>query len=289
MSTHRRSLRGHRNACVPLFLVCCGLLLALQLQSGSPSVALASTAHTLAVSAPPTLNPTAPTDQGFARASVSVVRLLASYADANDPNKTVVECTGLGVLVKSLPPSGDTNRQNDWILTDGSLLNSTQPTCASNGPAGTLSQIQISLNTTYNSTSPPTIQLDGNSTPPLSKAIMCPDTANPTNLANCNNNNGLAFLSFQGKEVPFVDLARPSERAPGNRAIALTDASGKFPNANTDSGSATGFLTPQLRDPKDLELGTPLIDPTTGHLTDLHLAGASSRISGYQSPSLPDT
>ena len=47
MSTHRHSLRGYRNTCLPLFLIGCGLLLTLQLLLGSFSVALASDAHSL--------------------------------------------------------------------------------------------------------------------------------------------------------------------------------------------------------------------------------------------------
>src|SRR5438105_12237828 len=105
MSTHRHSLRGYRNRCVPLFLECCGLLLALQLWFVTSSVALASAAHTIVVSDNPTPTPTALPDPGFVQAKGSVVRLLVSYTDPTDSAKTVISCTGLGVVVKSSPVS----------------------------------------------------------------------------------------------------------------------------------------------------------------------------------------
>ena len=109
MSTHRHSLRGLRNTQVPLLLIGCGLLLALQLCLAS--VAFASSVGTIAPL--PSSTPTAPSNQGFALARVSVVRLLVSYTSNGN---ALANCTGLGVLVKSLPGNGP----NDVVLTDSS-------------------------------------------------------------------------------------------------------------------------------------------------------------------------
>src|SRR5438045_3994539 len=107
----------------------------------------ASTTHGMLVSdSPPTPTPNVNAD--FARTSAPIVRLLVTYTAKND-GTPIAYCTGLGVLVKSLSAS---STPNDWILTDGSLVNKTQATCAGGqnaGPVGTRSGIEIFFNTNY--------------------------------------------------------------------------------------------------------------------------------------------
>jgi hypothetical protein len=224
-------------------------------------------AHPMTASA----NPTAPTDKGFALARVSVVRLLFSYT--TDPNATpVATCPGLGVLVKSWPTS-DAADPNNWVLTDGFLLDSTnsQVTCASNHPKGILAGFQVFLNTTFSGTEQPFSS---------STAPVCVDQA------NCLK--GPALVGFHtDTPLPFVDLAKSqaSSSASGDRAIALTkDAAGPLPLPSEKN--PTKFLTPQVfaLNKAGLEGGTPFID-AAGNLDGLHPtnAGSSSSLSDISS------
>ncbi len=87
--------------------------------------------------------------QSLARAGVSVVRLLVSYHDKAAAPGEMIECTGLGVLIASWPNEGQ-NDQNNWVLTDGSLVNSdTKATCAVTQPKAVLSSIQITMSSGY--------------------------------------------------------------------------------------------------------------------------------------------
>ncbi|HEY7414348.1 MAG TPA: hypothetical protein VH593_04080, partial [Ktedonobacteraceae bacterium] len=90
--------------------------------------------------------------QDVARAGVSLVRLVTSY----DTGTGSVQCTGLGVLVASWPPQSG-NDQNNWVLTDGSLLNGSiaqNPGAVTCGPnpivTARLASVQISFSTAYN-------------------------------------------------------------------------------------------------------------------------------------------
>jgi hypothetical protein len=57
------------------------------------------------------------------RAGASIVRLLVTY---NKPNTSgTVYCTGLGVIVASWP-ARNASDQNNWVLTDSSLVNGKQ-------------------------------------------------------------------------------------------------------------------------------------------------------------------
>ena len=214
----------------------------------------------------------APADQAFARASVSVVRLVVSYTsdpDANGKVKTVA-CTGLGVLVNSSPKNtgpAATDLPNDWVLTDGSLVN-THPVCSSNA-AVKMSQIQIFFNTAYNSKSQVSVTLDTHSTPPVPTVVTCSDPQ------NCSN--GPALIPFQGDEAPFVALATSPSNT-DHAAIALTNAAGAAPVERDTPANDAAFLTPQSLNSNSntkFEFGTPVID-ATGKL--IHLAGPTSPI-----------
>ncbi len=111
------------------FSLLSGLLLASQLVF--PSVTFATSTRTASTADPP---------QSLAQSEVAVVRLVFSYTPTSASNGPTagnpVLCTSLGVLVKSFPASTLTN-SNSWVLTDGSLLNTTPSPCA---PAGSSSR-----------------------------------------------------------------------------------------------------------------------------------------------------
>lgn len=206
--------------------------------------------------------PSAPSDQGFALVRVSVVRLLVSYQSGG---QTVTNCTGLGVLVKSLPVSSGTTMPNDWVLTDGSLVDKTPATCAGQA-TGTLSQITIYFNTIYNSRV--TVKVDSNSTPSVGTAITC---SYPT---NCSN--GPALLAFQGDQVPFVDLAPSSSGNGASAMIGLLNKDGMTPpksdNKTTDQQTIAAFLIPQsVTNRNYLEIGTLSVN-ANGRLITLQFA-----------------
>src|SRR6059058_1427149 len=108
-----------------------GLLLLLPLLV--PPVALASSTN-------PTKSLAGLSPQGVLDlAGVSVVRLEVSYSLTRPA--TVVQCTALGTLIASWPATNATE-QNNWVLTDGSVLD---PTAGAGScvPGGSLTMIQI--------------------------------------------------------------------------------------------------------------------------------------------------
>ena len=218
--------------------------------------AFASTTHTLTVSVTPapTSTPTAPTDKGFARARVSVVRLLVSYTDQT---KSLGTCIGLGVLVKSWPTT-NADELNSWVVTDGFLLDGTngRVRCVSNNPKGALAGVQIFFNTSYSRQEQP---IAANTAPLCVDQNKCFD--------------GPALIGFHSDTpLPFVDLAS-KQATKGDHAIALTKDA-EAPQTPTNDDQAR-LLTPQLLpfDAANLEPGTPFID-AAGHLSGLHPASS---------------
>src|SRR5437667_1202126 len=160
------------------FSLLSGLLLASQ--RVFPSVTFATSTRTASTADPP---------QALAQSEVAVVRLLFSYTPtpaSNGPTAgNPVLCTSLGVLVKSFPASTLTN-SNSWVLTDGSLLNTTPSPCA---PAGSssrgkttttyaLSSITVYANTAYTGT-PSTHTLLGTYTAAPNTGFLCSVTSCP--------------------------------------------------------------------------------------------------------------
>lgn len=253
MSTHGLALHRHRNTWRPLFLVCCGLLLALQLGVISSSVAFASASpvvtptDTSTPTGTPTAIPTAPAsappDEGFAKASVSVVRLLAAYTPGADvPGHAPINCTGLGVLVSSVPVgTGTDTTVNDWILTDGSLVDPSM--CDSAHPTVAGLSITVYLDTAYSDK--PVVEFTT-----TNPHVVC--LAPP---ASCGT--GPALIGFQGDILPFVPLptTNPANQklTTSSQAIALlqdsttatTVSASMLPNPNPTSQVAQTYLTPQ--------------------------------------------
>ncbi len=111
MSTHSDLPEVRQGIVRFAFSMLGGLLLALQLVL-SPVAFAASTERLIT---PP------PTQQSILDlAGVSVVRLVVEYSQTQ--THTTVQCTGLGTLVGSWFPLTTTDK-NNWVLTDGTLVN----------------------------------------------------------------------------------------------------------------------------------------------------------------------
>src|SRR2546428_5580732 len=89
-------------------------------------------------------------DRALDQAGVAVVRVAVTYTNPGGVNSLggSFQCTGLGVLLESWTPLGATD-MNNWVLTDGTLLNPTTASCAAGAPKAQLSSIQVLLNTAY--------------------------------------------------------------------------------------------------------------------------------------------
>ncbi len=121
------------------FSILAGLLLALQL-AWSPIAFAASAAR---LTTPPF------TQQGIMDlAGVSVVRLVVEYTET--PTHVTLVCTGLGTLVGSWFPLTTTDT-NNWVVTDGTLVNQQGQTCLPKTP-GHLTRITIYANSLYTNT-----------------------------------------------------------------------------------------------------------------------------------------
>jgi serine/threonine protein phosphatase PrpC len=167
-----------------------GLFIALLLSLLSISAALASLRQA----------PSIPTQQDIARAGVSVVRLLVSYAQSGQsPQKGAApiitqQCTGLGVLVGSGVNAG---QQENWVLTDADLLETGNAACArSTQPNVAVSSVEIYMSSAYNSTQ-------------LTTPIATVQEADLKGAVHTQNN--LALFSFRStsiKLLPYIDVAQ---------------------------------------------------------------------------------
>ena len=270
MSTHRLISRRRRVFRLPAFSVLGGLLLALQLW-------LPASAFAVARQNSPSL------PQDVARAQVSVVRLLVYYSPGKttnaNPTTASAECTGLGVLLSSHLDQ-ETQKYENWILTDGNLVNSEeQATCLDASPTATLSHIDVYMNNSY---SAQPLTLSSATTP----VVTC-----RTRPAHCFE--GPALFSFSSDlpqpflDLPLASLATASSTAAEHNALQLAS------NDNT-----VGILNPSNQDAKHLddykkqiqtflvpnavsstgnrglESGTPFVD-SSGLLAGLYLSKAS--------------
>jgi len=222
------------------------------------------------------------------RADVSVVRLLVRYDTKNTGS---VYCTGLGVIVASQPVqnAGDQN----WILTDSSLVNGKQALCADGNPPATLVSIGVYLSTAYN-------QQENTFESPSGGAVICQETG-------CQSGPALFPLGAQANQLlPFIDLAQ--QQSPPNQdmavelqrnGVALTSSTSAQPSlpppasnssdTSTFPGQTEKFRTPiEVSSTDTLEAGTPLIN-SNGQLTDLHLKvpSASNDIQAFIKNKIP--
>jgi serine/threonine protein phosphatase PrpC len=274
----RRNQRSGRFA-APVFSILSGFLVVLQLMLVTSQTAHASSLASVATTS------SIGTSGAVDFAQVSVVRLVATYqspvSQVGKPATTLLaQCTGLGVMVASWASEGGAD-QNNWLLTDGSLVNPGQPFClpTSSNSNLILERIDLYFNTVFNPAMVPAITVS-----PISVHCL---------VHVCNG--GLALLSFatsSNQTFPHVDLASTNLAQDMALALRLSTAPGpiaSLPTASNTNGQvsdqfvkdARGFLTPQqatLGDAKNpLEVGTPIFNQT-GELTAVE-SGAKTTFS----------
>ena len=252
------------------FLILGGLLIASQLVL--PSNAFATSDRT-------GRNADPPASQSLALSEVSVVRLVYSYnatpvgTTTNAGNQVL--CTSLGVLVKSFPASTP-SVSNNWVLTDGSLLNTAPAPCAPTGsssrgitsPAYTLSSINVYANNVYTGNTSIHALL-GTYTTASDGEFLC--VATP-----CTN--GAFFFSFHTDQLqPTLDIATTNTIP--QSGIALTSqasATARPPVPLSSTAAAVAFLNPTAVliavTNSQNEVGMPFIN-TSGQMVAMHLQG----------------
>ncbi len=248
------------------FLILGGLLLASQLVF--PSVTFATSTRTASTADPP---------QSLAQSEVAVVRLVFSYTPtpaSNGPTAgNPVLCTSLGVLVKSFPAS-TSSTLNTWVLTDGSLLNTTPAPCAPSGSNSrgnatttyTLSSINVYANTVYTGNTS-THALLGTYTAAHVNGFLC--FATP-----CTN--GAFLFAFHTDQLqPTLDVATANTTQ--QFGIALTSATSptaRPPVPLSSTAAALQFLNPTAVTPGAIsnqnEVGPPFIN-TSGQMVAMQL------------------
>ena len=233
-----------------------GILIALQLVL--PSLAFASSTQS---------SYSFGTSQALDQASVSVVRLVASYSGV--PPGCQSSATGLGVLVGSWASSPGSTTINNWVLTDGSLANPNALTCALGNSNEQLTMLQIYTNTAYagSTTNSPSVQ----SVAPLVSMPCLPKSCGGRPIA-CQNlpacSDGVVLVSFQTTlPQPFIDMASIPQTTPV-LGIELTGPSSLPPSV----AQAQQFLTPAPAaslTASDNELGMPIVNDR-GQLVDMN-------------------
>jgi serine/threonine protein phosphatase PrpC len=252
------------------FSILVGLLLASQFVL--PSTTFATSNWTVSSADPPA-------SQSVALSEVSVVRLIYSYNAAPAAKTTKagnpVLCTSLGVLVKSFHPSTP-SAPNNWVLTDGSLLNTAPAPCGPTGSSSsgktstayTLSSIKVYANNVYTGNTSANA-LIGTYTTVSDGEFLC--VATP-----CTN--GAFFFSFHTDQLqPTLDVAttNPIQQS----GIALTSQASptaRPPVPLSSTAAAVAFLNPtavliDIANSQN-EVGMPFINKS-GQMIAMHLQG----------------
>jgi serine/threonine protein phosphatase PrpC len=278
MITHRRNSRRSLSFRLPFFFLCAWLIIALHV--GFTSLAFAAAQQT----------PTPLPSQDVTRAGVSVVRLLVSYKSSADATNTgptansTIMCTGLGVFVLSQLMSGSVSRYENWVLTDGSLINTAnKATCLPAEPDAKLTNIIIYTSTGYNSQQ--TIKFTVHAAD-ISVRCLSSDPS-------CANSPALlSFTSSADEPQPFLDLAAGQTSGTTNKtaegkALALTQSDASLSGLQTSNISSALsttyedqlalYRTPTLmtQPNETTEVGTPLVN-STGELVGMHVGTNSA-------------
>lgn len=263
MSTHKFNPKMGRGVGLFALSVLGGILIALQLLL--PSIAFASSRSTHpAASADPT--------KPLARAGVSVVRLVLTYSTTTpgsvggQPPAASGRCTILGVLIRSWTAvSGETT--NNWVLTDGALLNLNPATCSPGGTTTLPASIRVFASSAYTATnSNPQLLLLGSLINPLATDIRC---AVP---AACNT--GVVLFSFKTeakRTLPYLNLSPTLTDQAQAQRIGLMNGSATPPLKIADEQQIRPFLVPTVISSQGSnEAGMPLVDDN-GDLVGMHL------------------
>jgi len=240
------------------FSILGGLLLASQLVL--PSTTFALSTRTVSRTDPP-----AP--QSLAQSEVSVVRLVYSYSAKTASKGTTagssVLCTSLGVLVKSFPASTPST-PNNWVLTDGSLLNTAPAPCALTGSSSrgktsttyTLSSINVYANNVYTGNASTNPLLGTYTAAPVS-GFLC--------FAKSCTNGAFLFPFHTDQLQPTLDVATANTSQ--QFGIALTSQSSptaRPPVPLSSTAAAVAFLNPTAVMPGAIsnqnEVGMPFIN-----------------------------
>jgi len=250
------------------FSILGGLLLASQLVLPSTTFALSTR---VASSADP------PASQSLAQSEVSVVRLVYSFSAKPASKGTTagnpVLCTSLGVLVKSFPAS-TSSTPNNWVLTDGSLLNTAPAPCAPTGSSSrgktsttyTLSSINVYANNVFTG--------DASTNPLLGTYTAAPVSGFLCFATPCTN--GAFLFSFHTNQLqPTLDVATANTTQ--QFGIALTSQSSttvRPPEPLSSAAAATAFLNPTAVMPGAIsnqsEVGMPFIN-NSGQMVSMQL------------------
>ena len=250
-------------AVIPVLSLLGGLLIALPLVLSPAAYAASSAVGSY----------TFGTNQPLDQASVSVVRLVATYAaaPASAPPVPTSTCTstlnGLGVFVGSWHATASSSDFTNTVMTDGSLVNPNGVSCGAGKPTATLSSVQVYVNDAYTNLNPSTALLktlqcqptglctatgtDGTS----SASFVCQDSA------PCSN--GVVLISFHTTSPqPFIDMASADQTTPAPFGIGLAGPT-SLTGATPSPTQATQLLTPtQVTNTTNLknDLGMPIVN-----------------------------
>jgi len=222
MSTQSNTCKLRQGIGLTALSILSGLLLALQFVL-SP-VAFASPERRLA---PPPFTP-------LDLAGVSVVRLVAEYTGTT--THLTARCTGLGTLVASWSPNTPTE-QNNWVLTDSTLVNVNGQTCVST-TKGLLTDIKLYANTVYtNSMLNLALIAELQCRQQTGQKATCSDTAPETLFFS----NGALLFSFHTDAAhlqPFLNVAAQATGTPlGIELANSTTSTGTWPSKATLSAT----------------------------------------------------
>src|SRR5258708_17046526 len=211
------------------------------------------------------------TSQALDRASVSVVRLTATYNAIPPVSGCASSATGLGVLVGSWNTTPNTADFTNWILSDGSFINANAIACGIGGKAkAQLSSIEIYVNTAYTS----------GTTNPLIKSLNCQagtctdtDGKNPEALT-CQNRSdcasGVVLIPFHTSvPLPFIPLVPADQSNPVSSGIELIGVSILPSVAQAKAALTPSLVLVSIADTKN-EPGMPIVD-SNGQLVDMNL------------------
>ncbi len=178
-------------------------------------------------------------------AGVSVVRLVVEYTGTTTHLTT--RCTGLGTLVASWSSNTPTE-QNNWVLTDSTLVNVNGQTCV---PAtkGSLTAIKLYANTvytnnTFNLAQIATLQCHQ----PAGQKATCSDTAPETLLPAQGGALLLSFHTDAAHLQPFLHVAAQATGTTLGIELASTSTSTAWPAKPVLSATDNPltYLSPRL-------------------------------------------
>src|SRR5258708_4401390 len=232
------------------------------------------------------------TQQGVLDLSgVSVVRLVVYYTVPTPPilgdlvYKIEEQCTGLGTLVGSWSPASPTEK-NNWVLTDGTLVNTKGGTCL----PGQLAGIQILANNAYTNNSPGQALIGSLQCHRPGQETICSDTEPET----ISSSAGAVLFSFHtdAHHLPPFPLFCTQQGLGTPQGIELASKNAltvTWPSRPvlTGTDTAQAYLTPRLVDTtagnsnsktstatstSSSEPGMPIVD-SNGNLVGMSLAG----------------